>query len=77
MVGLPGFEPGSNGPKPSSIGQTNPQARECLGHPSRLYGVHANHFHSSLPTLWTTPCNSAIPIICSGEGSEIPSHWSV
>ena len=51
MVGLPGFEPGSNGPKPSSIGQTNPQARECLGHPSRLYGVHANHFHSSLPTL--------------------------
>ena len=28
LVGLPGFEPGSNGPKPSSIGQTNPQARE-------------------------------------------------
>ena len=28
MVGLPGFEPGSNAPKASSIDQTNPQARE-------------------------------------------------
>ena len=27
MVGPPGFEPGSNRPKRSSIGQTNPRAR--------------------------------------------------
>ena len=27
MVGPPGFEPGSIGPKPTSIGQTNPRAR--------------------------------------------------
>ena len=26
VVGLPGFEPGSIGPKPTSIDQTNPQA---------------------------------------------------
>ena len=26
MVGPPGFEPGSDGPQPPSIGQANPQA---------------------------------------------------
>ena len=32
MVGLPGFEPGSNAPKASSIDQTNPQARGYSRH---------------------------------------------
>jgi len=32
LVGLPGFEPGSNAPKASSIDQTNPQARGYSRH---------------------------------------------
>ena len=58
MVGPPGFEPGSNAPKASSIDQTNPRAPCSRG--QRIWDEgYWTHPHISSPARYSIPSLSA------------------
>ena len=71
MVGPPGFEPGSNAPKASSIDQTNPRA-PC----SRGWRIWDEGYwtqpHISSPARCSIPSLSASPISSQGSKLVIP-----
>ena len=75
VVGLPGFEPGSIGPKPTSIDQTNPQA------PKKTHGIGMKNFARAISKIFghfnQHPFqSSAWPIRNSVETSSEPDDLS-
>ena len=75
MVGPPGFEPGSIGPKPTSISQTNPRALSPTHRNEQHEGYWSQDQLSEL-ALTRIPSISAWPMTCSADGSSYPSFSS-
>ena len=54
MVGPPGFEPGSDGPQPPSIGQANPRTRVLQRMRNQISLATLNGATSSIKSTWET-----------------------
>jgi len=54
MVGPPGFEPGSDGPQPPSIGQANPRTRGPEQGSDQISRVVLKGATSSINSTWET-----------------------